>query len=131
MQATPAARAGAPRNAARIGRTRPVGAPVAKSLVDVAYATIRQRILDNVWPPGHQAFEQELAADLGMSRTPVREALIRLAKEGLVAVNPRRGMRVLPVSVADMRDIYAVLTALESLAAELVVQRQRSAAELK
>ncbi len=131
MQATPAARAGAARKTARVGRTRPNGAHAAKSLVDVAYATIRQRILDNVWPPGHQAFEQELAADLGMSRTPVREALIRLAKEGLVAVNPRRGMRVLPVSVADMRDIYAVLTALESLAAELVVQRQPSAAELK
>lgn len=102
-----------------------------RPLADVAYSTIRRRVLDNVWLPGHQALEQELAVELGMSRTPVREALIRLAKEGLVEVVPRHGMRVLPVSVADMRDIYAVLTALESMAAELVVRRQPSRTELK
>ena len=68
------------------------------SLVDVAYATMRRRILDNAWPPGLRALEQELAQELGMSRTPVREALIRLRKEGLVEVVPRHGMRVLPVS---------------------------------
>ena len=76
------------------------------SLVDAAYQGIRRRILDNVWAPGFQAMEQEVALELGMSRTPVREALIRLAKEGLVEVVPRRGMRVLPVSPTDMREIY-------------------------
>jgi DNA-binding GntR family transcriptional regulator len=70
------------------------------SLVDAAYREIRQRILDNVWPPGHRALEQEVALALGMSRTPVREALMRLAAEGLVEVIPRHGMRVLPVSPA-------------------------------
>jgi DNA-binding GntR family transcriptional regulator len=101
------------------------------SLVDVAYRTMRARILDNAWPPGHRALEQEIALQLGMSRTPVREALIRLAKERLVEVIPRHGMRVLPVSADDMRDIYAVLTALESMAAELAAKRRPSAAELK
>ena len=80
-------------------RTRRVDAPSPRgSRVDAAYQAIRARILDNVWPPGYRALEQELAHALGMSRTPVREALIRLAKEGLVEVVPRHGMRVLPVS---------------------------------
>jgi DNA-binding GntR family transcriptional regulator len=102
-----------------------------ESLVDLAYQAMRRKILDNAWPPGHRALEQELALALGMSRTPVREALIRLAQEGLVEVVPRHGMRVLPVSAEDMRDIYEVLTALESMAAELVVRRKPGAAQLK
>ena len=106
--------------------------PIARtSLVEQAYQAIRGRILDNVYPPGHQALESELAEQLGISRTPVREALIRLAKEGLVEVVPRHGMRVLPVSAADMRDIYEMLTALEPMAAELAVRRQPAEAELK
>jgi DNA-binding GntR family transcriptional regulator len=100
------------------------------SLVDRAYATLRTRILDNVYPPGFQRLEQELAQDLGISRTPVREALIRLQQEGLVHVIPRHGMRVLPVSPNDMRDIYLILTALECLAAELAARRGLSAKEL-
>lgn len=102
-----------------------------ESLVELAYEAMRRKILDNAWPPGHRALEHELALALGMSRTPVREALIRLAQEGLVEVVPRHGMRVLPVSAEDMRDIYEVLTALESMAAELVVKRKPSAAQLK
>ena len=101
------------------------------SLVGDAYLAIRKRILDNVYPPGHQALEGDLAGELGISRTPVREALIRLANEGLVEVVPRHGMRVLPVSPADMREIYVVLTALESAAAELLARRSPSDAELK
>jgi DNA-binding GntR family transcriptional regulator len=108
----------------------PEAAP-AGSLVESAYQTMRQRILDNVWPPGYRALEQALAVELGMSRTPVREALIRLQKEGLVDVVPRHGMSVLPVSADDMRDIYEMLTALESMAAELAVRRKPSEAQLK
>ena len=101
------------------------------SLVDGAYQSVRRRILDNVWAPGYRALEQQIALELGMSRTPVREALIRLAKEGLVEVVPRHGMRVLPVSPTDMREIYEILTALESMAAELLAARKPSEAELK
>jgi DNA-binding GntR family transcriptional regulator len=100
------------------------------SLVDTAYEQIRRRILDNVWPPGHQALEQEVALALGMSRTPVREALVRLENDGLVEVVPRHGMRVLPVSPTDMREIYEILTALECMAAEIVASRQPGDAEL-
>jgi DNA-binding GntR family transcriptional regulator len=101
------------------------------SLVDAAYEQIRRRILDNAWPPGHRALEQEVALALGMSRTPVREALARLRNEGLVEVIPRHGMRVLPVSPNDMREIYQILTALECMAAELLAQRKPGDAQLK
>jgi DNA-binding GntR family transcriptional regulator len=105
--------------------------PAPSSLVDEAYEQIRRRILDNVWPPGHRALEQEVGMALGMSRTPVREALMRLQADGLVEVIPRHGMRVLPVSPSDMREIYQILTALECMAAELGAQRKPSNKELE
>jgi DNA-binding GntR family transcriptional regulator len=101
------------------------------TLVARAYASIRRRILDNVYPPGHQVLEQALAEELGISRTPVREALVRLAEEGLVEVVPRHGMRVLPVSPVDMAEIYTVLAALESAAAEIVASRHPSEDDLR
>lgn len=89
----------------------------------VAYDEVKRRILDTEMPAGYQALESELAEMLGMSRTPVREALVRLADEGLVEVRPRHGMRVLAVSVEDMREIYEVLTALEASAAASLAER--------
>lgn len=100
------------------------------SLVDAVYESIRSRILDNVYAPGVQLLEQTLATELGVSRTPLREALIRLQNEGLVEVVPRHGMRVLPVSPTDMKEIYEILAALESMAAELAARRRPSDAEL-
>ena len=100
-------------------------------MVDKAYAAIRRRILDNIYEPGYRALEQEFADELGLSRTPVREALLKLEAEGLVEVIPRHGMRVMPLSPADMHEIYVVLTALESAAAELLARRRPSEAELK
>ncbi len=103
----------------------------APSMVEAAYEQMRRRILDNVWPPGHRALEHEVAAELGMSRTPVREALMRLQNEGLVEVIPRHGMRVLPVSPTDMHEIYQILTALECMAAELLAARKPTLKELQ
>lgn len=119
------------RSAPRPGATRPTAPAPRSTRVDDAYAAIRRRILDNVYPPGHRALEGALADELGISRTPVREALIRLANEGLVEVVPRHGMRVLPVSPADMSEIYTVLTALESSAAEILAARRPTDAELQ
>ena len=120
----------------RTARSRGAGAgapPVAvrTSLVDAAYEAVRQRILDNVYPPGHQALEQALAEELGISRTPLREAMIRLRNEGLLEIVPRHGVRVLPLSATDMKEIYETLTALESMAAELAARRGPGPAELK
>ena len=68
---------------------------------EVAYNELRRRILENEMPAGFQATEQEVAELLNMSRTPTREALVRLSNEGLVQIRPRHGMRVLPVSADD------------------------------
>jgi DNA-binding GntR family transcriptional regulator len=94
------------------------------TLVDHAYRTIRNRILENQWSPGFQILEQDIAKTLGISRTPVREALIRLEKESFLQIIPRHGIRVLPVSPSDMKEIYEVFTALECLAVEKLAKRR-------
>lgn len=99
-------------------------APRPATAAETAYRHIRRLILDNALPPGTQRLEAELALELGLSRTPVREAMLRLARDGLVAVTPRHGMRVLPLSASDMRDIYDVLESLEPKAAELLARRR-------
>ena len=99
-------------------------------MASVAYRRMRENILQNLWAPGFQATEQEVAVMLGMSRTPVREAALRLQQEGLVTVVPRHGVRVLPVSSKDMKEIYEVLTSLEATAAELVALRKLGNKEL-
>ena len=112
-----ARRPGAPRRGQKGGRV---------SLVDQAYEKVRRRILDNEYQPTQQVLEHELAADLGMSRTPVREALVRLQNEGFVQLIPRHGMRVVPLSLADLRDMYEVLTALEMTAVERLTNSART-----
>lgn len=94
-----------------------------------AYDELKRRILDNELPPGTQALEQEIALLLGMSRTPVREALIRLAQEGMVEVRPRHGMRVLPIAVTDLREIYDLLAGLEATAVDILARRGLTTAE--
>ena len=100
------------------------------SRVGDAYERLKDEIRSNHLPPGFQAPEPEIALRLGMSRTPVREALIRLEAEGLVELIPRRGARVLPILRADMQEIYEILTALEPEAAASLAERRPSAAEL-
>lgn len=97
--------------------------------VDLAYARLKREILENRMAPGYQAPEPEIAERLGMSRTPVREALIRLRAEGLVELIPRRGARVLPVAPADMAEIYEILKALEPEAAAGLARRGLAPAE--
>lgn len=101
-----------------------------RSSRDVAFASIKQQILDNVLAPGSHFLEQELVEMCGVSRTPVREALIRLQEEGLVAIVPRHGVRILPLELADMQEIYEVLGSLESTAVALVAQRCPTEEEL-
>lgn len=95
-----------------------------------AYERLKRDIRQNVLPAGFQETEPEYAARLGMSRTPVREALIRLEADGLVQLIPRHGARVLPVSASDMEDIYEILTALEPAAAAKLAATQPDAQTL-
>ena len=90
------------------------------SLVDDAYAALKDAIRQGVLPSGYQGSEQEIAGKLNMSRTPVHEAIIRLQSEGLVKVLSKRGVFICTISPDDMREIYDVIIACESMAAELL-----------
>lgn len=96
------------------------------SLTEKAYLELKKRILENDLPPGTQLMESELAELLDISRTPAREAMTRLEIEGLVEIRARHGMIVKPISVSDMKEIYAVLTGLESTAAWQAAKRDQS-----
>jgi DNA-binding GntR family transcriptional regulator len=95
-----------------------------------AYRALKQLILDNELTAGTQLLELEAAARLGMSRTPVREAMVRLEQEGMVELRPRHGMRVLPLSAEALAEIYEVVTALESAAAESVARKGAAPADI-
>jgi DNA-binding GntR family transcriptional regulator len=97
--------------------------PQKPSLVDGAYDALKEAIRNNVFAPGYQGSEGEIASRLGMSRTPVHEAVIRLQEEGLVRVLPRRGVVVCAISPDDMREIYGVIIALESASSELLAEK--------
>lgn len=90
---------------------------------DAAYYRIRDLVVTLELAPGAPIHEPELMARLGLGRTPVREALHRLAREGLVTIWPRRGMVVAGVDVRDLTAITQVRLQLEPLAARLAAQR--------
>lgn len=94
------------------------------SLGAAAYAALRKAVLDASLAPGSTASEPELAARLGMSRTPVHEAVLRLQAEGFLRVLPRRGVLVLPLTRGDIEDVYEVLIALEGAAAARLAGRR-------
>jgi DNA-binding GntR family transcriptional regulator len=96
----------------------------------IAYETLKDLIFSGVLGAGTNHLESELADNLGMSRTPVREAVVMLEAQGLLEVRPRKGVRILPLSPRDMEEIYDVLTELESLAASDAAKRGLSKQEL-
>jgi DNA-binding GntR family transcriptional regulator len=98
---------------------------------EVAYVHIKQKILDNEYAPGTQVLEQTLSAELGLSRTPVREALVRLEQEGLLRIVPRHGVEILSLSPEDMREIYELLSCLEPKAVEILAARRPAAKDVK
>lgn len=97
---------------------------------DDVYLVLKDDIRMNRMPPGYQAPEPELALRLGVSRTTIREALIRLEAEGMVELIPRRGARILPLRADDMREIYEILTSFEPAAAAGLAARKPTAADL-
>lgn len=85
---------------------------------DDAIDRLRDAILDGTYAPGTRLVQEELAASLGISRIPLREALRRLEGEGLVVISPNRGAIVRPLLTKDIVDLFDVRLALESLALE-------------
>ncbi len=98
--------------------------PEGASMAERAYLELRDRIVSLRIPPGALVREEEVMEDLGMSRTPVREALLRLAQENLVAVIPRRGSFVTEVHVGDVGRIYEFRRELEVTAAGWAAERR-------
>jgi DNA-binding GntR family transcriptional regulator len=93
------------------------------ALAEKAYREIKQMVLENRVHGGEYLLEEDLARAVGMSRTPLREALVQLQNEGLIAIVPRRGIRIVPLTVADMREVYELLQWLESQAAYALARR--------
>jgi DNA-binding GntR family transcriptional regulator len=96
------------------------------SLVDLVEIALEQAILDDRLPEGSPLAEADLAVALGVSRSPVRDALKRLAHKGLVEVRPRKGVSVATFSPAQISDFFDLREALEGLAARLAAERMSS-----
>jgi DNA-binding GntR family transcriptional regulator len=90
---------------------------------DLAYERVLERILDLRLPPGTFVNEQSLAADLGLGRMPVREALARLATDRLITVLPRRGTVVTPLGLTDVLDMFEAREAIECGVAHIAANR--------
>lgn len=90
---------------------------------DAAYESLRQAIMGQIFRPGQRLHVGEIAKRLGVSLTPAKEALTRLASEGLVEIRPRSGTFVTDISPQDVAETFDLRTALECLAAERAVER--------
>ena len=102
-------------------------------LRDVVFKTLRQAILKGELEPGERLMEIQLAERLGVSRTPIREAIRKLELEGLVLMIPRKGAEVAKISETNLRDVLEVRRSLEELAIDLACQRmtEEELSELK
>ncbi|KIR01973.1 hypothetical protein P261_00787 [Lachnospiraceae bacterium TWA4] len=92
-------------------------------LRDAVFCTLRDAILKGSLPPGQHLMEMQLATQLGVSRTPVREAIRKLELEGLVIMIPRKGARVAAISEKSLKDVLEVRRALEELSVSLACRR--------
>ncbi|CAB4699817.1 MAG: FCD domain-containing protein [Actinobacteria bacterium] len=93
------------------------------SLRDQAYAVIRARIIGLDYSPGERLVERDLAAELEVSRIPLREAIARLQTDGLVVSIPRQGAIVAPFGADEVRDLFDVRESLEVLSFRLAAER--------
>ncbi len=101
----------------------PVFAPVKREPAAVVIARrLTEAVMDGTLPPGRQLGEVELAAQLGVSRGPLREAMQRLVQQGILRSEPHRGVFVVDLTPQDVADIYLARTAVEAAACRIVVR---------
>ncbi|MEV4643277.1 GntR family transcriptional regulator [Saccharopolyspora sp. NPDC049426] len=100
------------------------GAHAFSSKGDVAYVELRERILSGTLLPGSRLAQHELAAELDMSLTPLREAVRRLSSEGLIDLDSQRDARVASMSAGEARQLFEVRLSLDPTAAELAAERR-------
>jgi DNA-binding GntR family transcriptional regulator len=98
-----------------------------ESAVNAVYQALRQAILSSTIKPGQRLDVEELGQKLGVSLTPVRNAIHQLAAEGLIEIRPRTGTFVASLSPQDVKETFEIRLALESLAAEKAVENTTSA----
>ncbi len=104
-------------------RLLPIKLDSYQPLREVVCETLRNAIVAGTLKPGERLMEIQVAEELGVSRTPVREAIRKLELEGFVVMIPRRGTYVSDLSIKDVNEVYEVRTALDVLAAGLAVER--------
>lgn len=104
-------------------RLLPIRLDSYQPLREVVCETLREAIINGVLKPGERLMEIQLAEELGVSRTPVREAIRKLELEGFVVMVPRRGTYVADLSIKDINEVFEVRTALDVLAAGLAAER--------
>lgn len=105
------------------GHLQPIKLDSYKPLRELVCETIRQAIITGIFSPGERLMEIQLADEMGVSRTPVREAIRKLEQEGFVVMIPRRGTYVADISIKDIAEIYEIRTSLDMLAAGLAAER--------
>ena len=94
-----------------------------KPLRELVFESIREAIIGGKLRPGERLMEIQLAEEMGVSRTPIREAIRKLELEALVVMIPRKGAYVAGLSMKDIADVFEIRRALEGLAAELACER--------
>ena len=104
-------------------RLQPIRLDAYKPLREIVSDALRQAIRDGILPPGERLMEIPLAEELGVSRTPIREAIRILEQEGLIVMIPRRGTYVADMSLKDVTEVFELRSILEELAAELAAER--------
>jgi DNA-binding GntR family transcriptional regulator len=92
-----------------------------------AYSEVRERIMSGVLPQGATVSQEALAAELNVSTTPLREAMRRLASEGLVILDAHRDARVAPLTAAEARSLFEIRQQLDPLAVRLAAERRDDA----
>ncbi|MGI6144410.1 MAG: GntR family transcriptional regulator [Peptococcia bacterium] len=96
---------------------------ISRPLGVLVYEALRDAIINRVLKPGERLMETELAEEMGVSRTPVREAMRKLELEGYIVMVPRKGAYVAGLSIKDITNLFEIRGALESLAAGLAASR--------
>lgn len=106
-----------------MARLKPIQLNSYMPLRELVFEAIREAIVEGVLEPGERLMEAQLAEELGVSRTPVREAIRKLELANFVVMFPRRGAHVADISLKDVSDVFEIRGALEALAAELAAER--------
>jgi DNA-binding GntR family transcriptional regulator len=98
-----------------------------KPLREIVFESLREAIINGHLKPGERMMEIQLAEEMGVSRTPIREAIRKLELEGFVVMIPRKGAYVAGISLKDIADVFEIRVALEGLAAALAAERMTEA----